>query len=363
MKPSVSRRRALRAAGAAAGIGLAGCASFNEPNAGPPLRRLDASGEHVEWAVKLNGSAGRPAPVGDAVYVGNAWNVYALGAADGEERWRYEVESPDDTISYRGELAVADGRVYASTSEETVALDADDGGVAWRSHRASNSLPRVVDGRVVVAGRELVALDTASGSTAWRTSFDEWFRAPAAVGSDAVFGVTQENRLVACEAADGSVRWETGVAASLRPPGVGSGVVILEWAEPDNVGFLQAFDAETGEQAWTRETGVEGRGTRPVVADGVAYVVRSDSRLYAHDVTDGEPLWSYRVGGRFHDPPVVEAGRVYVGGEGVVHVVDAATGERHRRLEVGVEDAVVPAVRDGTVVVSAYDRVFALDAG
>jgi outer membrane protein assembly factor BamB len=331
----------------------------------PPLRHLDPAGKHVEWAVKLNAPAGRPATVGDAVYVGNSWNVYALDAADGSERWRHDLYTPSDVVCYRGELAVADERVYAPTCENTVALYADDADLAWRASRESNGPPRIADDSVVVAGRELAALDAATGSTEWHSTFEEGFRVPPAVGSDVAVGVTQENRLVACDVADGRVRWETGVAASLPPPGVGSGTVVVEWGSADNVGFLQAYDAATGEQVWSRDTGVEGRGTRPVVADGVVYVVRSDDHLYAHDAADGEQLWSYRVGGRFHDPPMVESGRAYVGGgSGTVHVVDAATGDRLRRLDTGFDDVPTPSVDDdGTVYAAVGDRVVALDAG
>jgi outer membrane protein assembly factor BamB len=160
-----------------------------------------------------------PAAVVDGTVYASSWDagVYAVDAATGEKRWRYDVrtaapvgfepEAPsvaDGTVyvpvggagvhavdavtgdlrwRFRrglgggGSLAVADGSVYASSARvvrgDTVgtlyALDADTGGVRWRHPWDSGQPLSVADGRVFVQNTfGLSALDTGTGRELWR---------------------------------------------------------------------------------------------------------------------------------------------------------------------------------------------------
>jgi len=149
-----------------------------------------------------------PAVVGGTVYVGD-WSgtFYALGIADGRERWRFE--APEHPNVYSGQIvgsaAVADvegDRVVFFPSGKTLyALDADDGELRWE-HELNpqgggddpteiQSSPVVVDGLVifgfdghdapgVAAG--LVALDARDGSQAWYFDPDQGQGASGCVG-------------------------------------------------------------------------------------------------------------------------------------------------------------------------------------
>lgn len=112
--------------------------------------------------------------------------------------------------------------------------------------------------------------------------------------------------------------------------------------------------------AWTFETGGS-IPTAPAVADGTAFVASEDGVLYALDEGSGREDWRFEVEAPFRAVGPVRDGVVVarsggqdLGGEQVVHAIDAETGEeiwRHRHswwLEVLGE-------RDGTVYVATED--------
>ncbi len=136
-------------------------------------------------------------------------------------------------------------------------------------------------------------------------------------------------------------------------------------------GRLHALDAQTGESDWSFATGGTQRST-PAVTDDTVYVGGAeDSTLYALDL-DGSPRWTYDTGDEMlvYATPTEVDGTVYVatgfgqGNGGFVHAIDAATGERQWRGEVGTQIFFGPVVADGTVIAASRDdnRVVAFDA-
>jgi len=108
-----------------------------------------------------------------------AWNV-----ADGSVRWTADVL--DDPSEVRTVCAAGDG-VYASTPDQVLALDADDGALRWRRHRRGimTALGRleghekhalqeclVTDDRVYLGfSGGLAALDRTDGRVLWDVAF------------------------------------------------------------------------------------------------------------------------------------------------------------------------------------------------
>jgi alcohol dehydrogenase (cytochrome c)/methanol dehydrogenase (cytochrome c) subunit 1 len=142
----------------------------------------------------LRSNESTPLVVGDTLYVSSSWGpkfVYALEAATGAMKWRYEPEIPEDVMQYaccdvgnRG-VAYADGKIFVGRLDGVlVALDAATGKELWKqtvvdykSGAVITSPPLVVDDLVVsgFGGGEygvrgyLSAYKIASGEPVWKT--------------------------------------------------------------------------------------------------------------------------------------------------------------------------------------------------
>lgn len=186
----------------------------------------------------------------------------------------------------------------------------------------------------------------------------------SAVVSDGVvyFGGCAGNRnisLYAVDAATGDFQWEQfwgsqgGSCASSRPV-VSDGIVyVVSSCENCKVvwgkvhitsGDLSALDASTGELLWRYDNGVPQNTSWPVVSDGRVYIKSSGGRVIALDGMTGTVLWQYKASaGLFLDPaidePIVSRGVVYFRGNSGLYALDAVTGRLLWRYKVeDVED-------------------------
>lgn len=142
----------------------------------------------------LRSNESTPIVVGDTLYVSSSWGpktVFALDAATGAIRWRYEPDLPGDTMQYgccdvvnRG-VSYGDGRIYVGRLDgHLVALDAKTGEELWdtkvvdyKQGAVITSPPLVVKGMVVTGfgGGEygvrgaLSAYDAKTGKQLWNT--------------------------------------------------------------------------------------------------------------------------------------------------------------------------------------------------
>jgi outer membrane protein assembly factor BamB len=167
-------------------------------------------------------------------------------------------------------------------------------------------------------------------------------------------------------------------------PAVGDGMVYAV----DSRQTLYAIDAASGRERW-RFTKRRGVSYGPTLADGTLYIA-AGTGVQAVDVNTRTEQWYYSFGyeygkgldrGEYHpsDAPTVHDGTVYAGTTGgVVHAVDAATGEKRwtftapARRPPGFEEiggltyndiAGAISVSNGTVFVSSWNgNVYALDA-
>ena len=161
--------------------------------------KIDASNVDdlgVAWHQELNavdaerGIDSTPLVVDDAIYVQDAdSNVWAYDLERGDELWRRKLRTP--AVGPNG-VSYENGRVFAATPTDAVALDADNGGVQWRTRviegpvgprRDSAGIsmaPMVADGQLLLgdagarSGGVLASFDTKDGTEQWRvtTSID-----------------------------------------------------------------------------------------------------------------------------------------------------------------------------------------------
>ena len=147
---------------------------------------VDAATGHERWRFQrtVNVSAqvgldGYPALDGDTLYVASDGGaVYALDAQTGKERWLFTL--PDSKGHIYAAPAVGDGKVYVSSGNGTnafYALDEATGKIAWQFSAPSgfDSYPLLAGDTVYVGANgyyqaSLYALDAQTGKMRWRLS-------------------------------------------------------------------------------------------------------------------------------------------------------------------------------------------------
>lgn len=226
--------------------------------------------------------------VGDGrVYVMDARGVIsAFGADDGQLRWRFEPEDPDDGL-LGGGLGYASGWLFAThSSGEVLGLDATTGTQIWSQDLSLplRSAPAVADGLLLVltADNQLYALDAASGRPAWRHA--GFFESAGLLG-----GPT---------------------------PAIDRGIVIVPYSSAE----VYALRLDTGQPLWN-DTVQRPRRTlalaeindidgSPVIDDGRVYVAGHAGQMAALDMRRGVRAWDIDLAST--ETPWVAGDYVYV---------------------------------------------------
>jgi outer membrane protein assembly factor BamB len=204
----------------------------NTPNRGT-VRAIDRTDGTQQWRFAFGNGAGTsafatPAYADRTLFVlGNRnerGRLYALDPATGEPKWHYEA----DAKAYAAPI-VADGQVLIATADGTLhVVNGADGTRVWRARvgEAIQSPPALADGRAfVITEGKLVAVELENGRIAWRgdignTHYSTVVTTP---GSVVVGGPT----MYAFDHA-GDVRWSRevpGYAGSYGEPAVVDGEV------------------------------------------------------------------------------------------------------------------------------------------
>ncbi|EMA62507.1 PQQ-binding-like beta-propeller repeat protein [Halorubrum lipolyticum] len=294
--------------------------------------------------------AGDPVVTDGTVLLNTGVNVVALDRGDLSRRWAV---APDDNDAFRytGAPAVADGVAYVPERDALVARDLDTGEELWSrafEYVFGETTPLVVDRgdghRVVIgAGEYLRAFDGATGERQWERRLDGIVRRAAAHSLASVYGVvyaaTAGGELYAVDD-DGRVRWNRTVDAGIRTaPTVvasrgpddestrGSGDVVVGAGD----GSVRCFD-RTGKPQW--RAGLRGFAEGGIAAGHGGVFAVSGGRLYALDAESGDRAWRTDIGSAVRPtPPALVGDTIYVGGERLRGVgVDGGVGVRSLRL-------------------------------
>ncbi len=285
-------------------------------NSAGTLYAVNADGDLV-WKKSLaDPSSGTPAIVNDTLYIGeniqdvNAGYLVALDTATGERRWRTKI--PYYVPRYSVAPTVADGTVYIG-SNKLVAIDTNSGSVTWEQTDVSpvgGYPPAVANGLVYLLDTparnpdRVSALSVSDGSKTWDFTYNPGRAAPVVANGYVYLGGVGE--LFARNASDGSSVWHTTLGSgsnAMGPMGVADGTLYVGFDD------LYAVNTATGEVQWSRNlAGSTAHGG--LVADGVVYA-SSNGVYYAFDADSGTQLWSYNTGEDTGAPPAVTAGRVH----------------------------------------------------
>jgi outer membrane protein assembly factor BamB len=215
--------------------------------------------------------------------------LWALRAADGGERWSFNVEGRSLALRGGSRPAFADGRVFAGFSTgELVALESGNGKPAWRETVATSSgrtelermvdvdaAPRVVEGMVIAAAYNgaVVAVDAANGQQLWKRKFSVYN--DLVVANDRVFVTTAKGEVIALDRSGGGTLWSQKAltdAGSLSPPVLTERAVVVG----DGAGRVSWFARDTGRLLGQIDLGPSAVHGAPLPVGGGVVLALSD---------------------------------------------------------------------------------------
>jgi len=217
---------------------------------------IDAPSGRVRWKTRTGGRVrSSPAVSGDRVFVGSADGcVYALDLATGAVRWRYETSGVElhsekfgfDRRTIQSSPAVVGGVVYVGARDGFIyALDAASGALRWRyDHKISWIItsPAVSEG-VVYAGSSdahfVQALDT-TGKELWRSETEGIVWASPAVADGMVYAPDGTGRVYAFDAKSGAIRWVFRTRSAIYSSPVIAGDLVVVGSTDGGVYALRA---------------------------------------------------------------------------------------------------------------------------
>ncbi|MBI5251163.1 MAG: PQQ-like beta-propeller repeat protein [Desulfomonile tiedjei] len=91
----------------------------------------------------------------------------------------------------------------------------------------------------------------------------------------------------------------------------------------------------------------------PIFANGLMYTGYSDFSIGAVDIAAKEGIWSFPANGGVTSPVMDEGVLVFGSTDKHAYALDASTGQEIRRFKAGAQIRFSPAVRDGSVCISA----------
>lgn len=223
----------------------------------------------------------KPTAAAGKVFVGSPCRfLFAVDAATGQERWRFEMGG-----------AISGAPAYAS---------GDDAGGSGR--------PLVLVGQQ--GGEDdFYGLDAETGLPVWTQTLG-WVWSSANVADGRAFVPCVDGHLACVDVRSGHVRWRyrTGRGAYPEPPVADGRVFFGSWDH-----FVYAFEAATGRLLWKFHTGGTPDSGAPIAHGGKLYVPMGGRRLCCLDAATGRVIWEVRPEqGCMNASPALWGGRLFV---------------------------------------------------
>ncbi len=237
--------------------------------------------------------------------------LVAIRASDGASLWR-----TDGTTSFNNWVTSDGSRVYATTYQTLVALDAATGTVLWTVDTGDYLDQVASDGTRVYAnaGPNTKAYSAATGAEVWSTplpspvSGDETRRSP--ILADGTLYVLGWNVIAALDPSDGAMKWRTSALLPAAAVVVGDTLVAVSDNSPS---ILAAYSTATGEVLWSRN---DLPYSYVYAASDLVITMapQNNGELRGYDRTTGELLWNGGSSAASGGPlgVAISGGRIYV---------------------------------------------------
>ncbi len=351
----------------------------------PDALRLGSRRLDLVWSAGLAGNLHRASPVvaGDRIYVSQrdedltgGPGVVCLDVATGQSQWETSTEA-----AVKNRVAVdEDGHCAVfGVAGQLLLLDADSGQIRWRCDLPQYPQRWLFGSPVIDRGH--VYGGARGGYGAWRVETGEqvWYTqlertdshtcyAVPVITDELLINVVQTSGAIALRRDTGEIVWrrqEQSVNYTAASPALVDGDrVILPGKERQ----LLCLRADTGEEIWhiEPEKGVVLGLT--VCADRILLSTESDG-AQCIDADTGEQVWRYETGPDLMDaypyqrsaatlmaaPACWESYALIGGNDGVLYVLDAASGECAAQLFVGAPITAAPCVLADGFCVPAWD--------
>jgi len=231
----------------------------------------------VEWSSRtVTGAGFAPTAVGDRVYAVSESGLAAYDAA-GAQAWQVPLTTRPLAAAAADESAVYLVLPRDQMTTDVLALDADDGGTAWRASVATEAgFPPVRAGDTVYVTSDrrqggVTALDADDGSELWTA--DIRLDYGTAVTADRVV-VADRERVYARSRTDGSADWSTAIGADVVAGPVAGRDAVYVAIETRDGGGIRALSLDGGDGRWTR--GFDRSVRTPVVVENGLVVPTHD---------------------------------------------------------------------------------------
>jgi outer membrane protein assembly factor BamB len=314
---------------------------------------------------------------GGLVVVGSAnGRLYAVRTKDGTKAWESPVSAPPQEggtpsgFSYSSAL-IRDGRVTIGSAEGWVyCVSLATGDLLWkRQLTGSGSDSRIwaspkTDGKRVFIGSmagTFWALDPASGDVRWKADLGDEIASTAGILGGDVLIPCKDKNLHVFDAATGQRRWKAPhEGSSWSAPALHLGFAFLRATG----GKIIAIDLVSQSVRWSVELSNSQYPNSSLAAEGDRVYATSAGSLSAFDAATGDQAWTIRARAAFAASPVVVGDLIVAAGteDRTLYVVDKKTGNKVKELMVGEKMIGTPAIVDGVAYVAgASGTLFAIE--
>lgn len=305
------------------------------------IRAFNLQNGRTVWRKKLDsgsrrdkiGYGGGLALQGDTLVVASGYGfVAALDAANGDQKWRREMDAP-----MTGAPTIKDSRVFVSSNNnEVFALNLSDGAIIWTDQAIAEPArvlgspsPAAIEDIVVApySSGEVIAYLASNGRRLWTDALARPGRftpisaindiaGRPVLASGLVFVANQSGVTLAIDGRSGSRVWAQPIGSTQAPALVGDTIYLVSVD-----GRLACLSASTGGVYWIKqlrrfkdEEDQKGRisYSGPIVASGRVIVISSRGDLEAYDPQTGEKVGELDLGDNVYLEPIAAGGKLLV---------------------------------------------------
>jgi len=244
--------------------------------------------------------------------------VAGYEAATGVPLWEIELSDTSGIYPDRGGLTVAGNLLFVATVGGTVtAVDVIRGVKRWETQTETGvygGLSASHTNVVIPAGSKIYVLEALTGKLRFAIPLNGKINAAPALGAGHVFAASDDCLVSAFSLDDGSLLWNTSTDAPFdASPLVYSDLIFSVTI----AGTVYAMKADSGEVAWTAAIGARGTAASPAITSlNLLVVVGEDGIIHLLDPATGHTVRSKRItNSPLRCTPVSSGGTIFLGAD------------------------------------------------